>query len=187
MLATLHMLVEDHHLAHDPIGGNAEDARAHRAGRLEALQAIAPGSGRATDLELLVRDHLRAFQFGDAPGIVIEGPSLSLRPAAARLLALVLHELTTNAIKFGVLGEPRPDQSLHIAWQKIGARVQFLWQEGGISILALAGTRRAGFGQYLIETLLPLQFDVQSRFALLPGGVQCALLLPDESCNPNFH
>lgn len=191
MLALLHMLVDDHHaeraLQRDDADGF--ESRAHRAGRIEALQALAPPEGEDEpwiDLELLVRDSLRGFQFGESAGIAIAGASMLLHPAPARLLTLVLHELTTNAIKFGALSGRRPGQMLRIGWRNRRGGLELRWQESGTPILDLVRDRRSGFGRHLIKTLLPMQFGIRSSFALLPGGVHCSFLIQRDSYRINL-
>lgn len=182
VLARLIELVDAHHAVAAP-RNDAErvDARLHYAGRREVLQCaagaagVAPGHG---DLELLVRDSLRPFQFGEASGIRIQGPSVLLRAGPAQMLALVLHELTTNAIKFGALGGTSRRQTLEVQWQHQAGGVAFSWREGGVAILGPAGAPRTGFGRTLIEIALPRYCGASTRFALLPGGVHCAITFP---------
>lgn len=182
LLALLTELVDAHQGAAAP-RNDAErvDARLHYAGRREVLQCaagapgVSPGHG---DLELLVRDSLRPFQFGEASGIRIQGPSVLLRAGPAQMLALVLHELTTNAIKFGALGGMSRRQTLEVQWQHSASGVAFSWREGGVAILGPAGVPRTGFGRALIENALPRFCSATTRFALLPGGVHCAITLP---------
>lgn len=180
MLAALHALVDGHHAGQPSSAECADDARAHQAGRKDALQhaAAIDAASDAVDLELLVRDALRAFQFGEAPGISVAGPGVLLRPAAARLLTLVFHELTTNAIKFGALGDATPRQVLHIGWKHDALGVEVAWREQGVAVLGPAERPRSGFGRQLIENILASYCETQPMFRLLPGGVTCTFTLP---------
>ena len=175
MLAALHALVEGHHAGQPPSAVCVDDARAHEAGRNEALRHAAAigATSDAVDLKLLVRDALRAFQFGEARGISIAGPDVLLRPAAARLLTLVFHELTTNAIKFGALSGATPHQALRIAWKHNALGVAIVWEEHGVAVLGPAERPRSGFGRKLIENTLASCCDALPSFRLLPGGVDC--------------
>jgi hypothetical protein len=180
VLATLYALIEAHHAA--PHQGDAADACAHLIGRKDALQSAerVPATGAAVDLEMLVRDALRPFQFGDAEGITITGPGVLLGPAGARLLTLVLHELTCNAIKFGALGGAR-ETWLCIRWEHTHAGVELVWQERGVAILAPAERPRSGFGRKLIETALASYCPTPPYFRLLPGGIECTITIPDKA------
>nr|WP_093293331.1 hypothetical protein [uncultured Sphingomonas sp.] len=183
MLATLHALVDGHYAGLPCEDAAAAEARAHHAGRNDALQsAAAIGiAGDAADLELLVRDALRPFQFGETPGIAIAGPGVLIRPAAAQLLTLVLHELTTNAIKFGALGYAVPRQTLQVGWKYTARGVVVEWRERGVAILGPAERPRMGFGRQLIEHVVAAYCGTQPSFRLLPGGVECTMTMPAQA------
>ncbi len=180
MLAALHALVDGHHAALPSGAACADEARAHQAGRNDALRHAAAigATSDAVDLELLVRDALRAFRFGDAPGISIAGPGVLLRPAAARLLTLVFHELTNNAIKFGALSGAAPRQALYIIWKHNAVGVEVAWREQGVAVLGPAERPRSGFGRKLIENMLAFYCETQPMFRLLPGGITCTFTIP---------
>lgn len=183
VLVALHALVNGHYRALSAVEASAYDARAHQAGRNEALRhaaAIGATSG-AADLELLVRDALRPFQFGEARGISISGPGVLLRPAVARLLTLVFHELTTNAIKFGALSGATPHQALRIAWKHNALGVEVVWKEHGVAVLGPAERPRSGFGRKLIENTLASCCDAMPSFRLLPGGIDCRFTIPGQT------
>lgn len=160
---------------------SAHDPAAHRHGRLEAVRVvqIAAAQTNALDFELLVRDALRAFQFGSAPGIKIGGATMLVRPAAAVLLALMLHEWTTNSMKFGVLAGLGRHAALQIGWRVTQDHVELSWHETGVPIVQAANTRRNGFGMCMIKQVLPRYLDASSNFRLLPGGVDCTINLPN--------
>lgn len=176
-----HRLIEAQYAADLAAPSPGHDPTAHRQGRIEAVRAveIAASQTHALDMEMLVRDALRAFHFGAAPGISVGGQLLLVRPPAAILLALMLQEWTTNSIKFGMLtgGASRP--ALEIQWTRTKENVELTWRERGIAIVQAADTRRNGFGRTLVERVFPEHLATQSRFSLLPGGVDCTLILPN--------
>ncbi|WP_294256131.1 hypothetical protein [uncultured Sphingomonas sp.] len=180
VLATLYALVEAHHAL--PYQGDAADARAHLDGRMDALRSADKigATASAVDMEMLVRDALIPFQFGDAEGIVIAGPGVLLEPAAARLLTFVLHELTCNAIKFGALSGGR-DQRLRVHWEHTHAGVDVVWQERGVAVLGPAERPQSGFGRKLIEMALASYCPNPPYFRLLPGGVECRITIPEKA------
>jgi two-component sensor histidine kinase/CheY-like chemotaxis protein len=81
-------------------------------------------------LRVLAAATLAGFDVGPRPAVAIEGPSVDLAPAARRLMALVLFELATNAVKHGALGTaegkvtlawmPRPTGGLALRWTETG-------------------------------------------------------------------
>lgn len=86
---------------------------------------------------------------GDAAQIAIEGPTLELGSGAASNLALVLHELATNASKYGALS--LPEGRLRVTWERDDARVRMRWKESGAPAI-LAPPTRKGFGTLLTRT-----------------------------------
>lgn len=153
---------------------------AHLRGRMSAL-SVCDSLIRWTsglELEVLVREELRAFEFGYATNIVVEGPPVRLRPDTGRFISLALHELTTNSIKFGMLGSLRGTARLHIGWTLQGDGLTLTWREEAVPVLAPLDARRKGFGQTFIQDILPRQLGSVCTFALLPGGVRCTLRLP---------
>lgn len=121
------------------------------------------------DLADIVHDALQAF--GEA--VLIDGrPDCPLRARDALNLALVLHELATNAAKYGALS--MPGGKVELRWDIAGEgderRVQILWRErGGPPVRAPS---RQGFGTRLIQGTLP---KVELTYA--PEGLRCAIKL----------
>ncbi|WP_292148664.1 hypothetical protein, partial [Mesorhizobium sp.] len=64
------------------------------------------GAAEGVELDGIVRDELLA-QAADASRVSVDGPSLILMPKAAEVLTLAIHELTTNAAKYGAIGAPQ--------------------------------------------------------------------------------
>lgn len=159
-----------------------EDLSAHLDGRLAALARTqvlltrSPGAG--VDLEGLVRDELLA-QVADEHRILIEGPEIFLPPKAAEVMTLAVHELATNATKYGALASGHG--LIEIRWT-IAPRgdtdwLTFEWRESGVTIAA-AAPRRTGFGAVLIEQRVPYELMGAGSLTFAPGGVQCQIAFP---------
>jgi len=159
-----------------------EDLSAHLDGRLAALARTqvlltrSPGAG--VDLEGLVRDELLA-QVADEERILITGPEILLPPKAAEVMTLAVHELATNATKYGALSIGQGH--IEIRWT-VAARndvdwLTFQWREGGVQVAA-AAPRRTGFGAVLIEQRVPYELMGSGTLTFAPGGVQCEIAFP---------
>lgn len=159
-----------------------EDLSAHLDGRLAALARTqvlltrSPGAG--VDLENLVRDELLA-QVADEERIVIAGPEILLPPKAAEVMTLAVHELATNATKYGALSDSHGH--IEIRWT-VSARdgtdwLRFAWRESGVKVAA-AAPRRTGFGAVLIEQRVPYELTGSGALTFAPGGVQCEIAFP---------
>lgn len=89
--------------------------------------------------------------------IRLEGPDITLPAEAALPLSLVIHELATNATKYGSLGAEGGQVS--IVWSADGSAVHVLWTERGGPTVAAPSEK--GFGSTLIERAFPAKFNAQ--------------------------
>jgi two-component sensor histidine kinase/CheY-like chemotaxis protein len=159
----------------------AEFADAVR-GRVDAL-ARAHGlliqtQWRGASLARLVTDELQPYGSGDHARLQIAGADLLLQPKAAVLIALVIHELATNAAKYGALSVRRG--GVAVAWGVEGnaseRRLRLTWAESGGP--AVEKPLRRGFGSKLIESSLVQEFDADVRLDFAPAGVRCTASIP---------
>jgi two-component sensor histidine kinase len=99
------------------------------------------------------------------------GPNVRLGPKAALALSLALHELCTNATKYGALsaGVGQVEITWHVAGEGDTARFQFRWQESGGPLVK--APERKGFGSWLIEQSLAGSFGEQAGISYEPTGV----------------
>jgi two-component system CheB/CheR fusion protein len=112
---------------------------------------------------------------GSGTNIDIAGPDVSLTPKAGLAMAMAIHELASNAAKYGALSVTTGHLDVH--WQVDSGRILTLvWTErNGPPVQA--PTRR-GFGTTLIELTMAYQFDSQVRRTFAPGGVTCVFVVP---------
>jgi PAS domain S-box-containing protein len=108
----------------------------------------------------------------------LEGPDLRLHPSQAVSIALALHELTTNAIKYGALSTG--DGGVQVTWNTahngLGARfLTLLWREHGGPPVAIPS--RTGFGSTLIRQTFANQDGAQARIEFKPEGIECSMVL----------
>ncbi len=111
----------------------------------------------------------------------INGPGILLKPEAGQAMATVLHELATNAAKYGALSTK--NGRVLIRWDRhLNGRPRshlvFEWQElGGPPVVALG---KSSYGTSTIRDLIPYEFGGTVDLVLAPEGVQCRLELPAE-------
>jgi two-component sensor histidine kinase len=114
--------------------------------------------------------------------ITTEGPEgVALRSSSVQPLALAIHELITNAIKYGALNDP--DGHLHVRWSVESEEgkpwLHVDWREDGVTMPANdAVPPGGGAGRELIERALPYQFGARTTYALTPDGVHCTVAMP---------
>jgi PAS domain S-box-containing protein len=151
-------------------------------GRLMALAAahdlLTQESWEAARLRTVVEAALRPFDLGAR--LEVSGPDLRLRPQAAVSLTLGLHELATNAVKYGALSNKTGTVS--VAWTLSKGDLPMLrlvWQErGGPEVTAPA---RSGFGSRLIQKGLAGELGGPVSLDFLPEGLVCTVEAPRAS------
>ena len=165
-------------------------ARLGALARVNGLLSQLHGGERIT-FEALIRMELAAHGILDsAEGrlkVKLDGPQgVQLRSSMVQTLALSLHELATNALKYGALSQPqgRLRISWHF-WNEPGDRRQLRveWEETGIQVPLWSPERslRRGYGRDLIERALPYQLGAEVAYELHSAGLRCTIILPAAS------
>lgn len=123
------------------------------SGRIQALarahNMLSDATWHGARLEQLIIDQLRLGTI-DENRISISGPDISLSAGPAVRLALIFHELCTNANKYGALRSP--DGRIDLSWRIAGDRLSIRWQESGST--GIEAPTRKGFGTTLIRQSL---------------------------------
>jgi two-component system, chemotaxis family, CheB/CheR fusion protein len=159
-----------------------EEYAAHLDGRLNAFartQALVTRDPEAgVDLEYLVVEELSAYHAREGEQVRVDGPRVRLQPKPAESFALAIHELATNAIKYGALSEPsgRVDINWRIANGDNRPVLMFEWREkGGPPVFP---PKRNGFGTEMLERTLAFEFKGRTELAYDPSGVHCIITIP---------
>ena len=158
-----------HAVLHQVLGGQPVWASVDR--RLRALSAtddlIARVDGRGCDLRDLLMSELGPYghvRFN------LDGDPLFLPAKLAVSLALILHELATNAAKYGAFSSSRG--LLQVSWKVADDRLNLTWDETEGPAVEHVGV--AGFGSRLLQSAL-LAFDGKTELAFLKTGVHCTM------------
>lgn len=150
--------------------------RIHAMARTQAL--LTRGAGVGVDVAGIVRDELTA-QGIEGSGIAIRGPETVLAPRAAEVLTLAIHELATNALKYGSLHEPsgRLDVSWTTSMHGVERWFDFLWAETGYAVRPSTSGRK-GFGTELITRRVPYELQGEGRLDFEADGLRCRISFP---------
>ena len=125
------------------------------------------------ELSAIATQELTPFRAGNQRRVQIEGPPILLEPTIAQAVAIALHELATNAAKYGSLS--MPSGRIDLTWQQeTDGQVTLRWAETGGPVVQTP-TRR-GFGSLVIERIIG-QSSGQSRFDWRPEGLVCEIKL----------
>jgi signal transduction histidine kinase len=151
------------------------------AGRLMALgrtQELLTRSNEGVDLASMIVNELSAKAREEE--YEIEGPQVAISPRAAEVLGLAVHELATNALKYGALSEEggRVRISWHVAPRDSQPWLQVDWAEKRAHPLAKPERSRRGFGTELIERRIPYELHGLSQVAIDQNGAQCRIEFP---------
>jgi two-component sensor histidine kinase len=133
---------------------------------------LSQSGGRGVSVADLVSTELRPFATG--ANTSVDGPPVHLSPAASHALAMVVHELATNAAKYGALSQPGGRVAMR--WRHSSARMlRIEWKEtGGPQVAAPA---REGYGTSVIRDLLAYELGGRVELLFEPDGVRCTIEL----------
>ncbi|HEY4560643.1 MAG TPA: PAS domain-containing protein [Lysobacter sp.] len=164
------------------------DFRSRFRDRLDALARVQGLLSRLDEHDRVPFDELIHSEFAAVGGdgrLTLEGPSgIRLRSSTVQTLAMALHELATNAVKYGALGQrgahlavtwthesdgPQGKPWLHIDWRETGVRMPPPRD---------AAAPGGGQGRELIEQALPYQLSARVLYELGEDGVHCRISLP---------
>jgi two-component sensor histidine kinase len=148
------------------------------SGRLHALASsndlLINRQWAGTDPASLVRSQLAPFTELDDCRIKTEGPRVMLKPEAAEALGLSLHELATNAAKYGALSVP--EGFISIAWQQDPERFSMSWSEHDGPPVAAPSSK--GFGRVVIEQMAARSLSANVSLEFPPEGARWRINMP---------
>jgi PAS domain S-box-containing protein len=147
-----------------------------RIGALSRAHALLSESRwQGADLAKLIDDELAPYQrLAEAAKSEGGGPPIALQPATAQILALALHELATNAVKYGALSSE--SGAVKVSWELKAGCLNLQWTESGGPVTAPPTSR--GFGTKLITATCETQLRGKAKFDWLPEGLRCTLSVP---------
>ncbi|TYM00141.1 chemotaxis protein CheR [Bradyrhizobium rifense] len=156
---------------------DAFSARLASLGRVQSL--VSGGSADKIDLGDLIRFEIEAIGATESGKVQVKGPPIALNFELLQTLGLALHELTTNALKYGAL--KYPDGALAISWdvRYDAGRQPMLaldWKETGVPISR--APPRKGFGRELIERALVASLQASTKMTFGSDGLSCHIELP---------
>jgi PAS domain S-box-containing protein len=154
------------------------DGRLAALGRVQSFLTRTPSW--AVSLSDLVTAELAAVGEGKSKASVIEGPAIELPGDKVQPLALALHELATNAAKYGAIAQPGGRLSVSWCFKTMQGKEHLLleWRETGVMMPPAGSPPRQGFGTQLITRALPYQLRARTDLHFTRDGVCCRITLP---------
>jgi two-component sensor histidine kinase/PAS domain-containing protein len=126
---------------------------------------------RFVPLRQLLKHELEIYEDGDGHRIILSGPEIMLPAHVSVSYAMAIHELTTNALKYGALSVL--DGVLRVSWTLEGTRLVLTWEELNVPITKQP--TQAGFGTQLLQRLLPRQLGAQVEMNFAPDGLKAGI------------
>ncbi|WP_245978776.1 CHASE domain-containing protein [Aurantiacibacter xanthus] len=148
-------------------------------GRIRALSAthdlLTQSDWGSTPVGAVIEAELLPYATSGDHTLVIEGEAVNLAPNEALSLGLAVHELATNAAKYGALSVP--DGNLRVTWEIVSAElVRIEWLERGGP--PVKQERGRGFGTDLIERIVAHELSNPVELTFEPEGVRCVMCVP---------
>ena len=179
-LANIQALVVHTSRSAESLTGFVEGLGGRIQSMAKAHNLLSQSRWEGVSIDSLLRDELSPYSSGTTR-VALSGTDVLLTPTSALSLSLAIHELATNAAKFGALS--RPGGSVAVTWRSAkDGDFQLSWTEAGGPRVAMP-TRR-GFGSTLIEQALAMETGGRAEVQYLAGGVVCNIHLPASALSP---
>jgi two-component system, chemotaxis family, CheB/CheR fusion protein len=154
-------------------GSDQEEISRNMIGRIQAVSSaqdfLSIASNEGSELRGLIEAIIGPLCPNPAR-LEIAGTSVILPPDLTTSFALILHELATNAVKYGAW-QSNYEGKIAVAWRRHGDRIWFHWREHGVKLLSHA---RRGFGSKVIQQSL---HGACVSHSLHPDGAECTISL----------
>ena len=148
-------------------------------GRIQALANVhrlfVESRWTGAELKELVAQELLPYRQDRDDRVHIEGPTLMLEPNEAQTIAVTLHELSTNAAKYGALSVP--SGNVHVEWSRAAnGHIVLRWTERGGP--RVSSPTRQGFGTRVMKQMIEGQLRGEMHFEWRAEGLTCKIALP---------
>jgi PAS domain S-box-containing protein len=149
-------------------------------GRIGALsnahRLLASSRWEGADLTRLVEEEFAPYRAGGHERVTTRGPIVLLPPATAQTIALALHELATNAAKYGALSTDLG--RVDLSWQIEPGKLELIWVESGGP--EITPPTRRGYGSRAVVAGIERQLGGVVDFDWQPSGLRCTLCVPHD-------
>ena len=162
------------------LGRDEYDARLAALSRVQSF--LSRSTAYSVSLAEIVQAELQAAGDGVSDRVEVDGAAVALPGESVQAVALAIHELATNAVKYGAIAHPTGRLSVNWRVEPGGAegdgrRLVIDWRESGVAMPNGLPVRR-GYGSELITRALPYQLRAETVLEFTPDGVRCRVVLP---------
>lgn len=150
-------------------------------GRVHALarahDQLTKQNWESGSLRDLIETETEAYIPGTTERVTYEGPDILFHPNAFSTMALVLHELTTNSVKYGALSRPSGKISILAKIDSAGG-LTLSWKEAGGPVVS--APTRVGFGSTVIERSIPFELQGEAKQRFHTHGLEAEFFIPEK-------
>lgn len=161
------------------------------AGYVEGFERRILGLARSTDLLLahgrvgvslgeLVDSQIAPFSPPDAKRVTLDGPQVRLNMQSAQIIGMALHELSTNAVKYGAFSGD--DGKLLVRWTKSDETLDIVWRETVTHVLPTSD--RVGFGTTVLKTMVARSLGASVERLCHTNGIEWRFAIPASAIDP---
>ena len=173
-IANIQALVGQTSRSADTLSGFVEGLDGRIQSMAKAHSLLSQSRWEGVSIDRLLREELNPYANGHF-AVALSGTDVLLTPKSALSLSLAIHELATNAAKYGALLRPGGRVAVH--WRRgDDGGIELSWREDGGP--PVAPPTRRGFGSTLIERALAMETGGRANIHYLHTGVVCEILLP---------
>lgn len=155
-----------------------EEMISHFDGRLNAFARVQSAVTRsltgAVELQAIIEDELLAVATREGQQLRIGGPAVWLRPKPAASISLAIHELATNAVKYGALSER--DGRIDVHWEPLAEELRLNWVETGLKEPPRPAYE--GFGHEMLRRTLPYDLKAETNMDFTDEGLRFTMRMP---------
>jgi PAS domain S-box-containing protein len=160
-----------------------EEVRHSFDGRIRALAhthgRLADANWAGVPFATIITDELKPYRHEDGSNIRLRGPEVAFSPRSAVVVGMALHELATNAAKYGALSTK--SGIVDVVWDRgpAGKGLSVTWTESGGP--PVSPPKVSGFGRVMIERALSSDLRGKVSLDFAPEGLRCRIELPSEA------
>jgi two-component sensor histidine kinase len=163
----------------------AEAFRKRIAGLARSTDLMIANAAQGVDFRELAQNQLQPFIPDDPNRVRLSGPPVRLDAQVSQTLGMALHELATNATKYGALGNSKG--IVDLKWSIADGAFLLIWREAGANIDAdTIAPARKGFGTIVLERMLGMALDAEMERIMHADGIEWRMKIPEERLNANL-
>jgi two-component sensor histidine kinase len=133
------------------------------------------------DMKELITGQLDPFKPDNPERLTLEGPSIRVNMQAAQILGMAIHELSTNAVKYGALR--RESGSLSVTWELDGTTLNLRWRETVTPFTP--PSERRGFGTTVLESMVGRSLGAEVKRTIHEDGLEWTFAIPTSAVDPS--